>query len=58
MYSLFNIDRANDYIVKRIAKKKMEAVGIELTTYRMRSDRSTTELCPRVRLIRKTLYSI
>ena len=24
----------------------METVGIELTTYRMRSDRSTTELCP------------
>lgn len=30
-------------------EKKMEAVGIELTTYRMRSDRSTTELCPLVR---------
>ena len=35
----------------------MEAVGIELTTYRMRSDRSTTELCPPYAADKKLLYS-
>ncbi len=35
----------------------MEAVGIELTTYRMRSDRSTTELCPLYATNKKFLYT-
>ncbi len=33
-------------------------MGIELTAYRMRSDRSTTELCPRIQLITKMLHFI
>lgn len=39
-------------------KEKMEAVGIELTTYRMRSDRSTTELCPQYDITRKSCSSL